>query len=183
MVEWILVSCLCLILIVAVLLAWWYPSLKDFSQTSWNVFFVVLTPISLFLSVVFWFSTLQMQQRDTLHHDRDSLTTIQHHIARVEQCIIDSSSICPQFVQSLTGIKAPKLSNESDNFRSQLQAEYIANRIFDLIELYLHEKPVCDISTERFSKWFKSQELRDIWDKCRYSHSQATQEFIRTLTS
>jgi hypothetical protein len=179
MVEWVLVCCLCLILLVAVLLAWWYPDVKTFSETPWNVFFIVLTPISLFLSVVFWFSTLQMQQRDALHHDRDSLTTLQTHLSKVEETMIQSSKICPNFVQSLTDDVG--VDSDPDNLRVRLEKRYLSSRIFDLIELYIHERSVCCISPDRFSFWFRSPQLRKEWMQCKSRYPPPVQDFVQSL--
>lgn len=179
MVEWVLFGCLILVLIVSIAIAWIHPNYNSFNHSAWYTFFIVLTPMSLFLSVVLWFSTLQMQQRDEMNRDRDSLDLVQNKILRIDKVLVESAAVCPAFVTSLTQEEGTSVDPET--LQVKLQISYISDNIFSAVEMYVREREACSIPPARFHLWFKSQTLRMEWDKRRSSYPQSVQKFVESL--
>lgn len=179
----LLIISLVIILIIAGGIAMTYPNLVLFSQSAWYVFFLILTPLSIFLTVILWISTLQSQQRDMSHHDRDSLSVVQEQILRVERELVSSSSICPRFVKSLVQESKEESTFSEGELREKLQIQYLSDLIFSTIELYVHEKKHCPVDQARFGQWFKSKILREEWIKRHKLYSPKVSCLVHHLVS
>lgn len=92
-----------LIIIISAIIAWWIGSYADYDKCSFHTFIAILAGLGVFVTFVFYFNIIQLQNQ------QQELAAVQE-LARINDSVLnsvldeikDASNIIPNFVTSIT---------------------------------------------------------------------------------
>ena len=169
------------ILIVALLIAGFTTDPSNFDKTRTKVFMVCLLPLGMFLTFLFYYALVSIQQIDQRQGIINMTTELRKNLLHsVMDVLHDSHHKIPHFVSSLFPLidcqctEPDEHSNENNLLKHQ-----ISYKIFHLWESFIITVPFIDMDVTSFLIHFLqraySRQLYEQWALCKFDFNQDTQ--------
>lgn len=177
-----------IILLVSALVAWWMKSYSKFDSSGFHTFIVVLGGLGVFVTFMFYFSIVSLQQQ------QQELNKI-HETTRYNSNILDSmmnemneaSKIIPNFVLSLNPLTTKKYEIEKDEINPQTITEksVLSYKIFSLWQEAILANNFIAFDTKsiiaNFLQRASSYQLHEQWLVSKINFNCKTQKFGNLL--
>lgn len=158
---------------------------KEFKNSKWKVFFLVLSSFSIVILSIFYVILLQKEDLNSKLHLKEQLFHIKETSSwEYNKNLLDQASKIPNFISSVL----PEVNKLEGSLEEKLNELILSESIFNFWEDYIYYEIISPIKNEEkipyiatFLNQARSEKLRKIWEIVKFKYNERTKLLTHLL--